>query len=64
MHERCWVDCFACLLPCGSPSRTEQTGTLAEAFAKHEKDPKIIEDVQVCRDALKEVGNIFGWHVM
>ncbi|XP_050253166.1 disease resistance protein RUN1-like isoform X4 [Quercus robur] len=41
-----------------------QTGTVAEAFAKHEKDPKInIKDVQAWKDALKEVGNISGWHV-
>nr|XP_023913530.1 disease resistance protein RPS6-like [Quercus suber] len=41
-----------------------QAGTLAEAFAKHEKDPKInIKDVQAWKDALKEVGNISGWHV-
>nr|XP_023923960.1 TMV resistance protein N-like [Quercus suber] len=41
-----------------------QTGTLSEAFAKHEKDPKInIKDVQAWKDALKEVGNISGWHV-
>nr|XP_023879095.1 TMV resistance protein N-like [Quercus suber] len=41
-----------------------QTGILAEAFAKHEKDPKInIKDVQAWKDALKEVGNISGWHV-
>ncbi|KAF3951540.1 hypothetical protein CMV_022824 [Castanea mollissima] len=41
-----------------------QTETLAEAFAKHEKDPKInIKDVQAWKDALKEVGNISGWHV-
>ncbi|KAK4573028.1 hypothetical protein RGQ29_031125 [Quercus rubra] len=41
-----------------------QTGTLDEAFAKHEKDPKInIKDVQAWKDALKEVGNISGWHV-
>ena len=41
-----------------------QTGTLAETFAKHEKDPEInIKDVQAWKDALKEVGNISGWHV-
>ena len=41
-----------------------QTGTFAEAFVKHEKDPKInIKDVQAWKDALKEVGNISGWHV-
>ena len=39
-----------------------QTGTLAKAFKKHEKDPKINkEDVQAWKDALKEVGNISGW---
>ena len=37
-------------------------GTLAEAFEKHEKDPKINkEDVQAWKAALKEVGNISGW---
>ena len=41
-----------------------QTGTLAEAFEKHEKDPKVTkEDVQAWKAALKEVGNIFGWHL-
>ncbi|GMY19589.1 TMV resistance protein N-like [Fagus crenata] len=41
-----------------------QTGTLIEAFAKHEKDPKInIEDVQEWKAAMKEVGNIAGWHL-
>ena len=39
-----------------------QTGTLAEAFEKHEKDPKINkEDVQAWKAALKELGNISGW---
>ncbi|GMY19155.1 TMV resistance protein N-like [Fagus crenata] len=39
-----------------------QTGTLTEAFAKHEKDPKInIQDVQEWKAAMKEVGNISGW---
>ena len=39
-----------------------QTGALAEAFEKHEKDPKINkEDVQAWKAALKEVGNISGW---
>jgi hypothetical protein len=41
-----------------------QTGTLIEAFARHEKDPKInIQDVQEWKAALKEVGNISGWHL-
>ncbi|XP_075649787.1 toll/interleukin-1 receptor-like protein [Castanea sativa] len=41
-----------------------QTGTFGEAFAKHEKDRKAsIEDVQTWKDALREVGNISGWHV-
>ena len=41
-----------------------QTGTLLEAFAKHQKDPKVnLEDVQEWKAALKEVGNISGWHV-
>ena len=39
-----------------------QTSTLAEAFEKHEKDPKVNkEDVQARKAALKEVDNIFGW---
>ena len=38
--------------------------TFAEAFAKHERDPKVkIEDLQAWKAALKEVGNISGWHV-
>uniref|UniRef100_A0A7N2MH02 TIR domain-containing protein n=1 Tax=Quercus lobata TaxID=97700 RepID=A0A7N2MH02_QUELO len=37
-------------------------GAFAEAFEKHEKDPKINkEDVQAWKAALKEVGNISGW---
>ena len=41
-----------------------QTCALPISFAKHEKDPKInIKDVQAWKDALKEVGNISGWHV-
>ena len=41
-----------------------QTGTLLEAFAKHQKDPKVnTKDVQEWKAALKEVGNISGWHV-
>ena len=39
-----------------------QTGPLIKAFAKHEKDAKVNkENVQVWRDALKEVGNIPKW---
>ena len=38
-----------------------QRGTLAEAFEKHEKDPKINkEDVQAWKATLEEVGNISG----
>ena len=38
-----------------------QTGTLAEAFEKHENDPKVNnKDVQAWKAALKEVGNISG----
>jgi hypothetical protein len=41
-----------------------QTGTFAEAFARHEKNPKVDDDkLQKWRAALKEVGNISGWHV-
>ncbi|XP_075649477.1 TMV resistance protein N-like isoform X2 [Castanea sativa] len=41
-----------------------QTGTIGEAFSKHEKDQKAnIEDVQTWKDALRDVGNISGWHV-
>jgi hypothetical protein len=41
-----------------------QTGTFAEAFDRHEKDPKVdIDEMQKWRDALKEVGSISGWHV-
>ena len=39
-----------------------QKGTLAEAFEKHENDPKVNnKDVQAWKAALKEVGNISGW---
>ncbi|XP_065628309.1 disease resistance protein RUN1-like [Quercus suber] len=38
--------------------------SFAEAFAKHERDPRVkIEDLQAWKAALKEVGNIAGWHV-
>jgi hypothetical protein len=41
-----------------------QTETFAEAFAEHERDPKInIEDLQTWRAAFKTVGNLSGWHV-
>ena len=41
-----------------------QMGSLVEASAKHEKDPKVsTEDVQAWKVALKEVGNISGWHL-
>jgi len=41
-----------------------QTGTFAEAFARHEKDPKVdIHMMQKWRAALREVGNISGWHL-
>ncbi|XP_050241116.1 TMV resistance protein N-like [Quercus robur] len=39
-------------------------GTLAEAFAKHEKDTKVnTKDVQAWKAALRDVGHIAGWHV-
>ncbi|XP_050254081.1 TMV resistance protein N-like isoform X2 [Quercus robur] len=41
-----------------------QNGILAEAFAKHEKDNRInTEDVQAWKAALKDVGDISGWHL-
>ena len=41
-----------------------QSGTLAEAFAKHEEDTRInIEDVQAWKAVLKDVGHISGWHL-
>ena len=41
-----------------------QNGILAEAFAKHEKDTRInTEDVQAWKAALKDVGDISGWHL-
>ncbi|XP_042990648.1 disease resistance protein RPV1-like isoform X1 [Carya illinoinensis] len=40
-----------------------QTEAFAEAFARHEEDPNIdMEKMQTWRVALKEVGNISGWH--
>ncbi|XP_042988608.1 TMV resistance protein N-like [Carya illinoinensis] len=40
-----------------------QTGAFAEAFARHAEDPNIdTEKMQMWRVALKEVGNISGWH--
>jgi len=42
----------------------KQTESFAEAFASHEKDPKVdIEMMQKWRDALRNVGKIIGWHV-
>ncbi|XP_050254078.1 TMV resistance protein N-like [Quercus robur] len=41
-----------------------QNGILAEAFAKHEQDTRInTEDVQAWKAALKDVGDISGWHL-
>lgn len=41
-----------------------QTGTFAKAFGKLEENPKVnAKDVKVWKDALKEAGNISGWHV-
>ncbi|KAG2696270.1 hypothetical protein I3760_07G050700 [Carya illinoinensis] len=40
-----------------------QIGAFAKAFARHEEDPNIdMEKMQTWRVALKEVGNISGWH--
>jgi hypothetical protein len=42
----------------------KQTGSFAEAFASHEKDPKVdIKMMQKWRAALRKVGKISGWHV-
>ena len=41
-----------------------QRGTLAEAFAKHEEDTKVnTEDMHSWKAALKDVGQLSGWHV-
>ena len=41
-----------------------QMETFAEAFDRHEKDPKVdVVEMQKWRGALKEVGSISGWHV-
>ena len=41
-----------------------QMGTLAQAFERHEEDPKVNkDDIQAWKAALKEVGNISGWHL-
>jgi ADP-heptose:LPS heptosyltransferase len=41
-----------------------QTETFAEVFASYEKDLKVdIDTMQKWRAALREVGNISGWHV-
>ncbi|XP_059428994.1 TMV resistance protein N-like [Corylus avellana] len=41
-----------------------QTGTFAKAFGRHEKDPKVDNQMmQKWRAALREVGNISGWHL-
>ncbi|KAB1200722.1 TMV resistance protein N [Morella rubra] len=42
----------------------KQTGSFAEAFAKHEKDPRVdTKMIQTWRDALTDVGGISGWHL-
>jgi hypothetical protein len=42
----------------------KQTESFAEAFASHEKDPKVdFEMMQKWRDALRKVSKISGWHV-
>ncbi|XP_075648254.1 disease resistance protein RUN1-like isoform X2 [Castanea sativa] len=40
-----------------------QRGIFAEAFAKHEEDKVNTEDVQAWKAALKDVGDIAGWHM-
>ena len=46
------------------PDVRKQTGSFAEAFSRHEKDPRIdTEMIQTWRDALAEVGGISGWHL-
>ncbi|XP_030969726.1 TMV resistance protein N-like [Quercus lobata] len=41
-----------------------QSGTLAESFVKHEEDTRVnTEDVQVWKDALKDLAHISGWHL-
>ena len=46
------------------PSNVQkQTGTFAQAFAKHEECFKeMMEKVQKWRDALREVANLSRWH--
>ena len=42
----------------------KQTGTFAQAFTEHEEQfNENIEKVQMWRDALREVTNLFGWYV-
>ena len=41
----------------------KQKNTFEEAFLEHENDPKLSMDIQRWRAALKEVGNIAGWHL-
>ena len=40
----------------------KQIGTFGQAFNKHE-DKENIKNVEMWRDALKEVANISGWHL-
>ena len=41
-----------------------QSGTLAEAFTKHEEDTRVnTKDEQVWKVALKDISHISGWHL-
>ncbi|XP_040996166.1 disease resistance protein RPV1-like [Juglans microcarpa x Juglans regia] len=41
-----------------------QRGTFAEAFAKHEKDPKVdIKEIDMWRNAFRKVSNFVGEHI-
>ena len=43
----------------------KQTGSFAQAFSKHEECFKdFIENVHTWRDALREVANLKGWHLL
>ncbi|XP_059429072.1 disease resistance protein RPV1-like [Corylus avellana] len=65
---KCMTDTGLIILPIFyhvDPSHVRnQTGSFAEAFARHEKDSKVdIEMMQKWKSALTEVGNISGWHL-
>ncbi|KAB1227382.1 hypothetical protein CJ030_MR1G020893 [Morella rubra] len=53
MQEKDRVDDFSCFLPCDPRDVGNQKDAFADAFAKHEKDPKVdMEIMQMSLDGI------------